>query len=359
MADSLSRIVVRRVQLPLKVPYRLSFGPQHRFDCVIVEVTDTEGRCGWGEAALLPGYTEESGDDSWALAQSVADRIAGTSFDAAEQVLRDLPLSKAFTCCAFRTALEQLRGHPTLAASGTVEILGAVNEKPSDPALLEAEIESLISEGYGTLKVKVGFDVASDLEGVRLIQSMVAGRAKLRIDANQGYTRSEGVQFVASIDPTNVELIEQPCATCDWDAAVAVKQAAVAPIMLDESIYSLADIRRAAELECADYIKLKLMKMAGLDRLIEGLALIRDLGMKPVLGNGVATDLGCWMEAAVAVAHIDNAGEFNGFLRPVHGILSRPLERESSQVRLDGELRYPDPDRLQAHTVAQYCTGGA
>src|SRR3546814_2021018 len=80
-----------------------------------------------------------------------------------------------------------LEGHPALAESGPVPLLGLVNEKaPADAA---AEIETRIAEGYGTLKVKVGWDVDKDLARVRHIQNTVAGRARIRLDANQG--RSE------------------------------------------------------------------------------------------------------------------------------------------------------------------------
>src|SRR3546814_312038 len=200
-----------------------------------------------------------------------------------------------------------LEGHPALAESGPVPLLGLVNEK--DPAAIEAEIDGRIADGYRTLKVKVGWDVGKDLARVRHIQDTVAGCARIRIDANQGFDRDQAVAFVAGLAPDGVELVEQTCAAGDWDAAVAVKRAAAVPMMLDESIYDLDDIDRAAELGAADYIKLKLMKAGGLSRLAAGLQHIRDCGMIPVLGNGVATDLGCWMEACVARRAIDNAGE--------------------------------------------------
>ena len=51
--------------------------------------------------------------------------------------------------------------------------------------------------------------------------------------------------------------------------------------------------------------------------------------MEPVLGNGVACEIGCWMEACVARTLIGNAGEMNGFLKPVTRLLANP-------VRFDG-----------------------
>jgi len=65
------------------------------------------------------------------------------------------------------------------------------------------------------------------------------------------------------------------------------------PVIRDESIYGLDDIRRAAELKTARYIKVKLMKLGGLSRLAQAIDIIRECGMEPVLGNGVACEIGC------------------------------------------------------------------
>ena len=56
--------------------------------------------------------------------------------------------------------------------------------------------------------------------------------------------------------------------------------------------------------------------------------------MTPVLGNGVACDLGCWMEACVAARSIDNAGEMNGFLKTTESLFSTPIEVEDGAMVL-------------------------
>ena len=130
----------------------------------------------------------------------------------------------------------------------------------------------LLAEGFGTLKIKVGFDAGEDARRVKRIQKAVAGRCRLRIDANQGYDREQGRAFAAALDPEGIELFEQPCAAGDWDAARAVADVSPVPMMLDESIYGMDDIERAARLEAARFIKLKLMKMGGLEALARRVA---------------------------------------------------------------------------------------
>jgi L-Ala-D/L-Glu epimerase len=66
--------------------------------------------------------------------------------------------------------------------------------------------------------------------------------------------------------------------------------------------------------------------------------------MTPVLGNGVASDVGCWMEACVARDHVPNAGELNGFLRTADTIVTNPLAVEDGAIRLPANYR-PELDR--------------
>src|SRR4029077_13343460 len=100
---------------------------------------------------------------------------------------------------------------------------------------------------------------------------------------------------------------------------------------------------------CA-YVKVKLMKFVGIDALAAGIERIRALGMKPVLGNGVACDVSCWMEACVAARSIDNAGEMNGFLKVRRMLFAKPLRFERGAIMLDPGAPTLDPDALAAYT---------
>ncbi|MCU4160519.1 hypothetical protein AiwAL_10435 [Acidiphilium sp. AL] len=337
--DALTATLQMRIvylQLPLIVPYRLAFGEQQRFDVILVGLRSADNRVGWGEATILPGYTTETVEEGWSVALALLQQCR-TSTDIRQKALAAAKASP-FVASAFLTALDWLESHPCLRRAGHFPLLGTVNGKFETFEALEQEIETLISIGYRTLKLKVGWDVAKDIKQVSTVQKIVAGRAQLRVDGNQGYTLEQAMEFLSLLDPTDIELVEQPCAAGDWNAAVAVKQAAGVPVMLDESIYTLDDVSRAATLGCADFVKLKLMKLGALDTLERGLRMITNRGMTPVLGNGVATDLGCWMEIAAALGNVPTAGEMNGFLKTHPQLLSPPLRMEGAEVVLNGEL---------------------
>jgi L-alanine-DL-glutamate epimerase-like enolase superfamily enzyme len=347
-------ITLRLLHLPLKVPYKLAFGPITHFDTILAQVS-VDGSIGLGEATILTGYTNETVDESWKRMLEMARRLPGISSEAAKTAITSGLNDAPFAATAMMTAIEMAENHPTLQIEQTahVPLLAGINATDRDGIV--DEIEKGIAAGFGTFKIKVGFDIESDLQRVQFIQDCTAGRAQLRIDANQGYSRDDGCNFASSINPVDIELLEQPCHADDWESLAAVAAVTEVPLMLDESIYNEADIQRAA-LIGASFVKLKLMKLVSLDRLEQGLALICDLGMEPVLGNGVASDIGCWMEACVAHRHIRNAGEMNGFLRQREQLARPPLEVKGSMLCLaPGASPKLCEETLRRVTVATAC----
>ena len=357
--QALETIAVHRLRVPLTVPYKLAFGPVEHFDTIIAEIVDRDGHAGFGEATILTGYTDETIDDSWRAAQDFGAGLAAAG-DRAQQRIAELGAKFPFTATAFGTALEMLSRSPLLDldADTPVPLVGLLNAK--DEAAMDAEVPRLLDAGYRTIKVKVGFEVADDTALVAAAQKVVRGRAALRLDANQAYTADEGVRFVKALDPEGIELFEQPCAAGDWDANLAVVRAAGVPMMLDESIYGLADIEKAARLRAATYLKLKLMKLVTLSALSKAIDRIRELGMKPVLGNGVACDPGCWMEGCIAARQIDNAGEMNGFLKARSPLIENGLGFGSGAMQLKrGFAPRLDRAALRAYAIDSRSFDGA
>jgi L-alanine-DL-glutamate epimerase-like enolase superfamily enzyme len=349
----LERIELELLRVPLKTPYKLAFGNVEAFDTLLVTVTFADGRSGVGEATILTGYTEETLEQCWQAARAIGSELPGTAAGQANGRLAPWLGENPFTVTAFSTAMEMAAGHATLRpTAASVPLLAILNE--TKPGAIDSELERLLEAGYSTVKVKVGWDVQDDLLRVRHIQHALRGRAMIRIDANQGYSKDDGCTFARSLDPTGIELFEQACAAGDWDAALAVKRAATVPIMLDESIYTMADVEKAAALGAADIIKLKLMKLGSIDQLEQALDRIGTLGMTAVLGNGVATEIGCWMEACVGAKLLATAGEMNGFLKQRSGLLATPLRVEHGRLTFDqASMPKLDPEAVAATRAAR------
>ena len=351
---SIHAVTVRVARVPLHTPYKVSGTVFHHFEPIVVEIWDDDGRHGFGEAVISEGYSHETFDGGLRFCRDMAPRLVGRDPDEARALLEPGIADYPTAASTLFSALDVLAGHPLLdiPESTRVPLLDPVHSH--EPEALADELETLLARGFRTLKVKVGFDVDADLERVLRIQTLLDGRAEIRLDANRGFSREEGCRFAAALDPEGIQLFEQPCASDDWDANAAVARVSAVPVMMDESIYGFEDIDRAAAMEGVGFVKLKLKKLASMDRLREGLERIRAAGLTPVMGDGVATDMCCWLEACVARVTLDNAGEMNGHLKLVEPMFAEPLPFADGAIVLEPGYRpRPDPERLERMTTAK------
>ncbi len=346
-------IILYRLKLPLETPYHVSYRVYEDFEPIVVEARDADGRTGWGEGHISPGYSDETVDGGWSFCRARAEAMIGKDLGAARAFAEAGIGASPVAASALITAMEMLVGnrHLDIAEPARLPLLSPFHA--TDAADIPAEVEARLADGFETLKVKVGKDVDGDLARVAAVQRAAAGRAVIRLDANRGFSAEDGMRFAAALAPDGIELFEQPCAADDWDANRAVAAVSNVPVMLDESIYGRDDIERAAGIEGVAFVKLKLKKLGGLDRLAAALRLIRQRGMEPVLGDGVAADICCWMEACVARSTITNAGEFNGFLKPKARLFATPLRFAAGALHLEPGF-VPEIDRaaLARHTIA-------
>ena len=347
---TLQRIVLRRLRLPLIRPYRLSYRTFDEFEPYLVEVEDSDGRSGFADAHISPGSSSETREGGWTFCLGkMAEMIGRTPEEAKALVLKDFETSKVAST-ALVTAIEVMEGSSLIDVEDArpQPLLTPINS--TDLAAIPAEVEGWLKEGFRTFKVKVGKDVEADLARVAAVQKAAAGRATLRLDANRAYSRDQGIAFASRLDPEGIELFEQPCDSYDWDSNAAVAAASTVPLMLDEPICTLGDIAHAADIEGVAFCKLKLKRFGGLQRLADGLNAVRANGMRPVLGDGLGSEIHSWLEACVALDTVDNAGEFNGFLKPHKGLFENPLPFEDGAIRMPPGYR-PKLDRAEVENA--------
>lgn len=350
--STIRKITLRRLRLPLSSPYRLSYRTFTEFEPYLVELEDAAGRQAFADGHVSPGSSSETREGAWAFCLEQLARLPGRDTAQAKQALLDRFEDSKVAVTAMVCAIEALEGSPFLDVARDTVLPLLVPVSALEPAAIAEEIDRRIAAGFRVFKVKVGKDVGADLERVRAIQQAAAGSATLRLDANRAYSRDDAIAFVGKLDPGGIDLFEQPCDADDWDANAAVANASPVPLMLDEPICALADIDRAATLRNVGYCKLKLKRFGSMERLAEGLNRVRANGMRPVLGDGLGSEIHNWMEACVARTTIDNAGEFNGFLKHPAKLFLQPLGFENGAVTMPAGYR-PELDRaaIEALTI--------
>jgi L-alanine-DL-glutamate epimerase-like enolase superfamily enzyme len=353
---TIEKIALWRLKVPLYEPYNLSLGALTELDSIVAEIRRSDGRLGIGEATVVPGHGPETGDSVWLFCQSHWKSLIGLDTTAAAAFLDPFRTTYPHAATVFQIAFDMIDGNALLAPPAretTVPILAPVNSH--EPDRIPDEVERLLGAGFGTLKIKVGWEPDEDLRRVTLIQQVNDGRARLRIDANQGYTQDEGIRFVRHLDVDAVEFVQQPCPEDDWAGNMSVAAVSPVPIMLEESIHVPHDIDRAAMMPGCDFVKLTIAKMTGVGPLAEGLRHIRATGRCPVLGTGAATDIGSWVEASVARHETDNTGEMCGFLKNRVQLLETPLTVEDGRIVLkpdfEARLNHVAVDRLAVATA--------
>lgn len=358
MGQAINGVMAFIIRLPLIRPYHLSLGSLEAFDTILVRV-QADGQEGFGEATDCPGYYVQGLEDAWRFVRALAPGLPGQDPVRALRRMFDEKLSSSFAATPLLTALEGLispfeRQYP---GPARIPLLGIVQGETR--AEIVAEIQEILENGYQTLKLKVGFSVIEDLERVRLVQSQLKPGIRVRIDANQGYDFAQARRFLEGLEPEGIELLEQPLKPGQWDDMTRLAAMTPVPLMLDEAIVEEEDLDRTIEKGCAKAVKLKLMKcgsFAHLERLIEKAS---EAGLKVILGNGVATDVGCLHEAQVAAGLGLNvhAGEMNGFLKCTEQLLHPVLQVENGVLKLPNERPRVLWERASQFAVEKVCWG--
>jgi L-alanine-DL-glutamate epimerase-like enolase superfamily enzyme len=350
----LQELTLRTVGLPLIRPYVLSYRTFTEFEPIIVEARDADGRIGWGEGHISPGSSSETREGGWAFCKEHAAALVGKDTTAAKAIIASNMGASKVAATALLTAIEMLEGHPLLRIDREVRLPLLTPFNSSDPKEIIEEVERRLEDGFGTFKIKIGKDADDDGRRVNAIQRAIAGRATMRLDANRAYSEADACRFAVALDPSGIELFEQPCNSDDWEANAKVASVSPVPIMLDEPICALADVERAGGIKNIGFCKLKLKRFGGLDLVREALDAVRAHGMEPVLGDGLGIELGCWMEGCVARVTVRNAGEFNGFLKPKVRLFAEPLQFSAGELVLPSGFRpVIDRDVLAAHETAR------
>jgi L-alanine-DL-glutamate epimerase-like enolase superfamily enzyme len=308
----------RPLSVPLREPFVIASG---RVDATrAVEVTVRVTWCGHsasgiGEAACLPPVTREDQDDVLRAIARAATDLAGRSIAGEEaaiertlaDILADTPVSRAGVETALLDAMARCAGVPLRTMLGgargalTRTLETDVTISIADPPQMALLARAWTERGFRALKIKVGKDVDTDARALEAI-ARAAPSARLRVDANAGYTSREALALAKACAGLSIECWEQPCAAEDLDGLREVSDALDAPVIADESVHGLDDLAELVRCASVDGINLKLAKHGGLLMAVRLGVAAQAAGMRLMVGGMVETRLGMTAAAHVACA---------------------------------------------------------
>jgi o-succinylbenzoate synthase len=311
----IDRIVIHRRTISMKRPFVTAVRTARSIDALIVEVRDSDGRSGWGEAPTSWRVTGESVESVTAAIEGpLTDALKGYSLDesaamseALEQaVVRNSSARMALDCAIYDLGA-QLAGLPLYQFLGgrssevrTDMTLSATLSESGSKQLIETALE-FVASGFHTLKVKVGAG-GDDVKLLNEVRRAVGADIQLRADANQGWSPSEAVKVIKSLEDAGVELefVEQPVARDDVDGLALVAGEVETSIMADEAVWSRRDLREILRRNAADAVNIKLAKCGGVREAIEMIGLARESEIRVIMGGMAESHVGVAAAAAVA-----------------------------------------------------------
>jgi L-alanine-DL-glutamate epimerase-like enolase superfamily enzyme len=228
------------------------------------------------------------------------------------------PAARAAVDMALHDLLAQQLGVPL------VEMLGRVHEGlPTSITIGIKDVDGTLDEareyagrGFRVLKVKLGNDLQEDVERLRCLREELGDRFTIRVDANQGYSRQQLLDFCAHTDALDIELIEQPLPAGRPDPMRELPEPIRARLAADESVHDEADALRLSRPPAACGIfNIKLMKCGGIWSGLR-LASVAELA-------GIELMWGCMDESVISIS------------AALHAALASPATR---YLDLDGSL---------------------
>lgn len=292
------------IQLPLIEPFIISYDTYPAIKSIIVKMTTECGIVGWGESVPDEHITGETPESVFAMLQNtLAPALIGENpmnFEKIHELMnkkvRNAPAAKAAIDIACFDIAGKKLGVPVYQLIG-----GRFHDKfplthvlsIQAPDVMADEAERKVSEGYRSFKLKVGSDVYKDVERIKAVSARVSQFAALRVDVNQGWENSANtLQALRMLEDVHIDWVEQPVLQHDIDGMVEVKAKTTVPLMIDEGLKDMHDMKQIIAKQAAHKVNIKLMKCGGIYPAVKLAHMAEMAGIECQIGSMVESSIG-------------------------------------------------------------------
>jgi len=270
----IKKITAHTEDLELTKPYEIAFTITDTVQNAFVEIELANGIVGLGAASpskhvlnetiedlknnLTPNYLQQwEGRDIRHFRQIIAEVKTTFPKHSATQTALDIALHDAFGKY-LDIPIVQFYGQKiqTLPTSVTIGICTV------EETLQEAQEHW--ANGFSVLKVKTGKSVEEDVERCSKLREKYGKALTIRVDANQGYSLEDTLQFYKQTQQLNIELIEQPMPVGTEAAMRTLPPTIRTLIACDESLKNATSALHLAQPpQVGGIFNIKLMKCGG------------------------------------------------------------------------------------------------
>jgi len=300
---TIDEITTHLVHLPLLQPWSVGSDRVTGKDHLLVRITSSEGEHGWGEMSPLPSFSGETGPGGIAVIDLFREALRGRdAFDiegahrAMERTVTHNTLAKSAVDLALHDLVSKHLqvGTRTLLGGGArkaVPLCWAVAVPGVDEAVAEAAART--REGFRAVKLKVGSSAAETEDRVRAIRNAVGRAVALRLDINGHYTGAEAITLIRRLEDCELEYVEQPARAGDTGGLAEVAHRVDTPVMVDEGVWSPADLIEVVRQRAASVVNIKISKLGGLLPARKAVAIAE--------GAGMGCMIGCMLEGGIGM----------------------------------------------------------
>jgi L-alanine-DL-glutamate epimerase-like enolase superfamily enzyme len=317
---AIERIEIVPARLPLREPFVVAYATQEDIPTVFVRVTTRGGLVGWGEATPDPNVTGESFASTAAmLRDDLAPALIGhdardreTALHALDRRVENAPAAKAALDIALHDLVARAHDLPLWALLGGrskphLQISRVVSIK--EPAAMARDAQQHVSDGFKTVKLKVGdpSNPRLDVQRIAAVREAIGPEIKIKVDVNQGWkTPGVAIPAIRAALASAPDYFEQPVAQWDIEGLAEVRRQTGATIMADEACHGVREMQRIVALRAADLVNIKLMKTGGLINALRVNAIAEAAGITAQVGTMVESSIAsaAGLHLAMALANV-------------------------------------------------------
>lgn len=300
----ITKIDLIAIELPLHEPFIISYASFDTMPSIIVRITTDNGLIGYGEGVADEHVTGESWESTYSIIKSVlAPKLIGANpleieriHKLMDEAIKNVPTAKAAIDIACYDLMGKFFNTPVYSFIG-----GRYHEKfplthvlsIGNPDKMAMEARERVKEGYRSLKMKVGTDLLFDIERIQAVRHAVGEEVLIRIDVNQGWKNSANTAFaLKKLENDAIDWIEQPVLADDIHSMSELKAKSTIPLMIDEGLLGMKEMREIIERRAADKVNIKLMKCGGIYPAVKLAHMAQMAGIECQVGSMVESSIG-------------------------------------------------------------------
>jgi D-galactarolactone cycloisomerase len=222
---------------------------------------------------------------------------------------------------------------------------GLYRRKSGDPGkYLAEEAASYVAEGFGAVKLKVGFGIEEDAAMARAVRAAIGRDVALMVDANHAYDAVAAIRLGRMIEELDIGWFEEPVLPEDIAGYRAVKAAITIPVAGGECEFTRFGFRDLLASRAIDIVQPDTCAAGGLSecKKIADMAEAFSVRYNPhVWGTGIAIAASLQLLAMLpshtptSLAPVEPMLEFDRTEHPIRqSILVTPIEHIGGVVRV-------------------------